>query len=60
MDVLTEDVRQDLPGSMMFADDISLLRAYIDVDTDMTEYLDTWMRTLEDRGMRNSRPKHNS
>ena len=30
---------------------------YGDDDTDITECLDTWMRALEDRGMRTSRPK---
>ena len=44
--VLTEDVRKDVPGSMMFADDIVLCG---DDDTDMTEYLETWRRALEDR-----------
>ena len=38
MDVLTEDVRKDVPGSMMFADDIVLCG--VD-ETDMTEYLET-------------------
>ena len=54
MDVLTEDVRKDLPGSMTFADDIVLCG---DDETDMTEYFETWRRALEDRGMRISRPK---
>ena len=54
MDVLTEDVRKDLPGSMMFADDIVLCG---DDETDMTECLETWRRALEGRGMRISRPK---
>ena len=54
MDVLTEDVRKDVPGSMIFADDIVLCG---DDETDITEYLETWMRALEDRGMRISRPK---
>ena len=54
VDVLTEDVRNDVPGSMMFADDIVLCG---DDETDMTEYLETWRRALEDRGMRISRPK---
>ena len=55
MDVLTEYVRKDigLPGSMMFADDIVLCG---DDETDMTEYLETWRRALEDRGTRISRP----
>ena len=30
---------------------------YADDETDMTEYLETWRRALEDRGMRISRPK---
>ena len=34
MDVLTEDVRKDVPGSKMFADDIVLCG---DDETDMTE-----------------------
>ena len=38
----------------MFADDIVL---YDGDETDMTEYLETWRRALEDRGMRISRPK---
>ena len=53
MDALTEDVRKNVPGSM-FADDIALCG---DGETDMTEYLETWRRALEDRGMRISRPK---
>ena len=54
MDVLTEDVRKNVPGSMMFADDSVLCG---DDETYMTEYLETWRRALEDRGMRISRPK---
>ena len=54
MDVLT-DVRKDVPGSMMFADDIVLCG---DDETDMTKYLETWTRALEDRGMRISKPKN--
>ena len=38
----------------MFADDIVLCGGD---ETDMTEYLDTWRRALEDRAMRISRPK---
>ena len=51
---LTQDVRKDVPGSMMFADDIVLCG---DDETDMTEYLETWRKALEERGMRISRPK---
>ena len=54
MDVLTQDVRKDVPGSMMSADDIVLCG---DDETDMREYLDTWRKALEERGMRISRPK---
>ena len=54
MDVLTKDVRKDVSGSMMFADDIVLCG---DDETDMTEYLETWRKALEERGMRISRPK---
>ena len=54
MNVLTEDVRKDVHGSMIFADDIVLCG---DDETDMTEYLDTWRRPLEDRGMRISIPE---
>ena len=57
MDVLTEDVRKDVPGSTIFADDIILCG---DHETDMTEYLETWRKALEERGMRISRPKHDS
>ena len=31
-----------------------------DDETDMTEYLETWRRALEDKGMRISRPKTQS
>ena len=46
VDVSTEDARKDVPGSMMFADDIVLCG---ENETDMTQYLDTWRRALEDR-----------
>ena len=54
MDVLTEDVRKDVPVSMIFEDDI-VLCGHDEID--MTEYLHNWGRTLADRGMRISRPK---
>ena len=41
MDVLTDDVRKDVPGSMVFADVIVLCG---DDETDMTEYLETGIR----------------
>ena len=54
MDVLTEGVRKEVPESMMFADEIVLCGGR---EVDMTEYLDTWRKSLEERGMRVSRPK---
>ena len=54
MDILTKDVRKDVPGSMMFADDIVLCG---DDETDMTGYLETWRKALEHKGMRIGRPK---
>ena len=54
MDVLTDDVRKDVPVSLMFADDIVLCG---DDERDMAVYLETWRRALEDRGMMSSRPK---
>ena len=54
MDVLTERVRKEAPVSMLFADDIVLCG---DKDMDMTEYLESWRKALEERGMRVSRPK---
>ena len=54
MDVLTERVRKEAPESMLFADDIVLCG---DKDVVMTEYLESWRKALEERGMRVSRPK---
>ena len=54
MDVLTEGVRKEVPESMMFADDIVLCGGR---EVDMTEYLDTWRKSLKERGMKVSRPK---
>ena len=54
MDVLTERVRKEAPVSMLFADDIVLCG---DKDMDMTEYLESWRKALEERGMPVSRPK---
>ena len=51
---LTERVRKEAPESMLFADDIVLCG---DKDVDMTEYLESWRKELEERGMRVSRPK---
>ena len=46
MDVLTERVRKEAPESMLFADDIVLCG---DKDVDMTEYLESWRKALEER-----------
>ena len=46
--LLTDDARNDVPGSMMFADDIVQCG---DEETYMTEYLETWRRAFEDKGM---------
>ena len=54
MNVLTERVRKEAPESMLFADDIVLCG---DKDVDMTEYLESWRKALEESGMRVSRPK---
>ena len=50
----TEGVRKEVPESMMFADDMVLCGGR---EIYMTEYLDTWRTSLEERGMRISRPK---
>ena len=54
MAVLTERVRKEAPVSMLFADAIVLCG---DRDVDMTEYLESRRKALEERGMRVSRPK---
>ena len=54
MDVQTERVSKEAPESMLFADGIVLCG---DKDVDMTEYLESWRKALEERGMRVSRPK---
>ena len=54
MDVLAEDVRKDVPGSIMFVNDIVLCG---DDETGMTEYLGTYRSALEDREMTISRSK---
>ena len=47
-------VRKEVPESMMFADDIVLCGGR---EVNMTEYLDTWRKSLEESGMKVSRPK---
>ena len=46
--------KRTAPESMLFTDDIMLCG---DKDVDMTEYLESWRKALEERGMRVSRPK---
>ena len=45
MDVPTEGVRREVPESMIFADGIVLCGGR---EVDMTEYLDTWRKSLEE------------
>ena len=54
MDVLTEGVRKEVPESITFADAIVICGGR---KVDMTEYLGTWSKSLEERGMRVNRPK---
>ena len=54
MDVMAEGVRKEVPESMMFADDIVLCGGR---EVDMTAYLDTLTKSLEESGMRVSMAK---
>ena len=54
LDVLTKGAKKEVPEYKMFADDIVLCGGR---EVDMTEYLDTWGKSLEERGMRVSRTK---
>ena len=54
MDVITSEVREGVPWSMMFADDVVL----VDMTREGVERkLEMWRRALEDRGLRISRVK---
>ena len=54
MDVLTEDVRLELPWAMLYADDIAMCM----VETaDLNVNLEAWREKLEDRGLRINRVK---
>ena len=55
MDVLTEDVRKDVPGSMMFADDNVLCG---DDETDMTEFLEESIRGQRNEDQQTQNPIH--
>ena len=48
MGVMTEDVRKDVPGSIMFVDDFLLCG---NDETDMRDDFETWTRALRDRWM---------
>ena len=47
-------MRKEVPELIMFADNIVLCGGR---EVDMAEYLDPWHKSLEERGMRVSRPK---
>ena len=47
-------MRKEVPEFMMFADEILLCGVK---EVDMTEHLDTWGKSLRERGLRVSRPK---
>ncbi|KAL1448427.1 hypothetical protein WDU94_003661 [Cyamophila willieti] len=54
MDVLTEGVRRDAPGCMLFADDVVLCgESAIDVERE----LDGWRKALEEKGLKINRTK---
>ena len=55
MDVLTEGARKEVSESMMIADNIVLCGGR---EVDMTEYLDTWRKYLEESGMNTSEEQH--
>ena len=46
LDALTEEVRKEVPESIMFANDIVLCGGK---EVDMTECLDAWRKSLEER-----------
>ena len=54
MDVITEEVREAVPWSILFADDIALSA---ESREDLETKLERWRTALEDRGMRISRSK---
>ena len=48
MDVLTEKVMKEVPDSMVCADDVVMC---VSNEVDMTEYLDSWRKSLEESEM---------
>ena len=54
MDVLTREVKEEPPWSMMFADDIVLCD---DTKEKVREKLEAWRRVMEERGLKVSRKK---
>ena len=49
LDVLTEKVKKELPDSIVCADDVVLC---VSNKVDMTEYLETWRKSLEQSEMK--------
>ena len=54
MDILTKKLRKEVPQSKMFADDVVLCAGN---EVDMTEYLESRRKALDERRMKVSRPK---
>nr|XP_027215958.1 uncharacterized protein LOC113808684 [Penaeus vannamei] len=54
MDVLSEGIREEAPWTMLFADDIVLVR---NTNESLRDKLSQWKRALEDRGLEISRTK---
>ena len=54
MDVISEEVREDAPWSMLFADDIVLV---CKTKAELGGKLSRWKKVLEDRGFKISRTK---
>ena len=54
MEVMTENVRDEAPWSMMYADDVVLCA---ETKEELEQKLEAWRKALEDRGMKISRRK---
>ena len=54
MEVMTENVRERAPWSMMYADDVVLCA---ETKEELEQKLEAWRKALEDRGMKISRTK---
>lgn len=53
MDVVTSEVREEVPWTVMFADNVAL----VDLTRGVERKLEMWRQALEDRGLRISRIK---